>query len=162
MDRLNYEPWFLEGPATLDRLACEVITTAGSAGKLMRIGIYNADTSWSPTSLVVDAGTVAVDSIGIQAATINVTLPAGRYMCAWVLPTTGTAPTLRQIQGTVNYFPSISATTGGLYYVISQYLSAQGGLVTSGLPSTATAPNVYGTAGNTSYANYHIRARWVA
>jgi hypothetical protein len=159
MDRLWYEPWFLETSATLDRLAVEVVTTAGSAGKVLRMGIYNANTSWIPTTLVVDAGTVAVDALGIQAATVNVTLPAGRYMCAWVLPTTGTAPTLRQIAGTVNYYPNISGIAGNPYQV-SQYLAGQGGLASSGLPSTATAPDVYGAAGTVASANFHVRARW--
>ena len=159
MDRLWYEPWFLETSATLDRLAVEVVTTPGSAGKVLRIGIYNANTSWVPTTLVVDAGTVAVDALGIQAATINVTLPAGRYICAWVLPTGGTAPTLRQIGGTVNYYPNISGTAGNPFQV-SQYLAGQGGLAASGLPSTATAPDVYGAAGTTASANFQVRARW--
>jgi hypothetical protein len=157
-DRLNYEPWFLESTATLDRIAVEV-TTAGTAGKLLRMGIYNANTSWTPTSLVVDAGTVAVDATGIQAATINVTLPPGRYICAWVLPTGGTAPVLRQVIGTVNSFPTISGTAGGPYQT-SQYLGSQGGLVAAGLPSTATAPDVYGAAGTTATHNFHVRARW--
>jgi len=158
-DRLWYEPWFVDSTATLDRLAVEVVTTAGSAGKLLRMGIYNANTSWTPTTLVVDAGTVAVDATGIQAATINVTLPPGRYCCAFVLPTGGTAPTLRQIAGTVNSFPTISGTAGNPFQV-SQYLGAQGGLVTTGLPATATTPDVYGAAGTVSTHNYHVRARW--
>jgi hypothetical protein len=157
-DRLNYEPWFLETAATLDRIAVEV-TTGGTAGKLLRMGIYNANTSWVPTTLIVDAGTVPVDATGIQAATINVTLPAGRYICAWVLPTGGTAPVLRQIAGTVNSFPTISGTAGNPFQV-SQYLGAQGGLVAAGLPATATAPDVYGLAGTTATHNYHVRARW--
>ena len=156
--RLYYEPWFLETTATLDRLAVEV-TTGSSAGALLRMGIYNADTSWVPTTLVVDAGTVAVDSTGIQAATINVTLPAGRYVCAFVLPTGITAPALRQIAGTVNSFPGISGTAGNPYQV-SRYLASQGGLVATGLPSTATAPDVFGAAGATATANFHVRARW--
>lgn len=158
-DRLWYEPWVVDSTATLDRLAVEVVTTAGSAGKLLRMGIYNADTSWTPTTLVVDAGTVAVDATGIQAATINVTLPPGRYCCAFVLPTGGTAPTLRQIAGTVNSFPGISGTAGNPYQV-SQYLAGQGGLVATGLPTTATAPDVFGAAGTVSTHNYHVRARW--
>ena len=158
-DRLWYEPWFVDSTATLDRLAVEVVTTAGSAGKLLRMGIYNANTSWTPTTLVVDAGTVAVDALGIQAATINVTLPPGRYCCAFVLPTGGTAPTLRQIAGTVNSFPTISGTAGNPYQV-SQYLAGQGGLVATGLPATATAPDIFGAAGTVSTHNYHVRARW--
>ena len=157
-DRLNYEPWFLESTATLDRIAVEV-TTGGTAGKLLRMGIYNANTSWVPTTLIVDAGTVAVDATGIQAATINVTLPPGRYICAWVLPTGGTAPVLRQIIGTVNSFPTISGTAGNPFQT-SQYLGSQGGLVAAGLPSTATAPDVYAAAGTTSTHNFHVRARW--
>jgi hypothetical protein len=158
-DRLWYEPWFVDSTAILDRLAVEVVTTAGSAGKLLRMGIYNANTSWTPTTLVVDAGTVAVDALGIQAATINVTLPPGRYCCAFVLPTGGTAPTLRQIAGTVNSFPTISGTAGNPYQV-SQYLAGQGGLVATGLPATATAPDVIGAAGTVASHNYHVRARW--
>jgi hypothetical protein len=159
--RLNYEPWFVEASTTLDRLAVEVVTTPGAAGKLLRMGIYNANTSWVPTTLVVDAGTVLVDSVGLKVATINVTLPPGRYICAWVVAITGTIPILRQTAGNVNYWPSISATAGGAGpYQVSQYLDAQTAVVAAGLPATATAPDVYGTLGITSTLNYQVRARW--
>lgn len=78
---IRYAPMLVATPITLDQLACEV-TTAGGAATTLRMGIYNADTDWQPTSLVVDAGTVAADSTGVKTASISTTLAAGRYLLA--------------------------------------------------------------------------------
>lgn len=104
---IRYTPWYLATSITLDRLVVE-ITTAGAAGKVLRLGIYNANTNWQPTSLVLDAGTVAADSLGVKTITINQALAAGRYMaCAY----SDGAPTLRSIKGGSRYFGLSSTLT---------------------------------------------------
>lgn len=80
--RIAYEPWIFATPVTADRIAIEITSTAAAAGKVMRLGIYNADADWQPTTLVLDAGTVAADSTGVKAITISQALPAGRYLLA--------------------------------------------------------------------------------
>lgn len=91
----SYMPFLVETTITLDRLAGEV-TTAGAAGKVARFGIYNADTDWQPTTLVLDAGTVPVDTTGVKTITINQQLTPGRYL--FVINTDG-SPSFRIIRG---------------------------------------------------------------
>lgn len=80
---LKGAPIFLTRARTFDRIAIEV-TTQASAGNLARLGIYRLDANWAAT-LVLDAGTVAIDSLGVKEITINQTLSPGTYMLA-VLP----------------------------------------------------------------------------
>lgn len=92
---VRYAPFLVSTPITLDQLACEV-TGPGAGGTTIRMGIYNADMSWQPTSLVVDAGTVTADSNAIKTASINQTLQPGRYLFA--INSDG-APTMRTLVG---------------------------------------------------------------
>ena len=68
---------------TVDRIAIHV-HTAGAAGKKARLGIYNNGTNLYPGTLLLDAGTVDVDSIGVKAITINQSLPKGIYWAALI------------------------------------------------------------------------------
>ena len=52
------------------------------AGALGRLGIYNADENWQPTTLVIDAGTVDNSAVGLKSIAIDVDLPPGRYLTA--------------------------------------------------------------------------------
>ena len=63
---------------TLDRIAINVATA--SAG-LLRLGIYR-DSNVYPSSLVLDAGTVDTETIGVKALTISQALTPGLY---WVV-----------------------------------------------------------------------------
>ncbi len=82
VDRLEYFPFFLRETTQLDQLTCEV-TSAGAGSTLGRMGIYNADFDWQPTSLIVDSGTFAVDSTGFKDVAITEILPPGRYLFCW-------------------------------------------------------------------------------
>ena len=75
---------------TVDRIAVYV-ATAGAAGTVIRLGIYNNGTNLLPGSLLLDAGTVAVDSTGVKAITINQALTKGLY---WLALFSDGAPTL--------------------------------------------------------------------
>jgi hypothetical protein len=81
--KLYYEPMFVSTPITLDQLLIRV-QTAGAAGNVARLGIYAADTDWQPSSLVVDAGAVAVDTTGVKSVTISQALAAGRYLLTYI------------------------------------------------------------------------------
>lgn len=83
------------------------VTSAAGAGSVMRLGLYNSkahsDGYLIPDTLIVDAGTVAVDSSGFKSITINESLVAGYYFaCHWQ----DGAPTVavqggNQVSGTV-------------------------------------------------------------
>jgi hypothetical protein len=78
---VSYGAIYVATPITIDQLALEV-TTQATAGHTARMAIYNASINWHPTSLIVDAGTVAIDSTGVKTASVGVTLAAGRYFMA--------------------------------------------------------------------------------
>ncbi len=54
------------------------VAAAGASGTLIRLGIYN-DGGDLPTTLVLDAGTVAGDSTGLKSIVINRALVGGIY-----------------------------------------------------------------------------------
>jgi hypothetical protein len=91
---IRYEPILVVTPITVDGIVIEV-ATAGGASTTARLGIYNADADWQPTSRVIDAGTVAVDSTGVKTAVISQVLAAGRYLLAF---NTDGAPVMRTIR----------------------------------------------------------------
>ncbi len=65
---------YLPAARTVDRIGCSV-TTAGSAGHVARLGVYNADpVTGLPTTVLVDAGTVAVDTTGAKEVAVSTTL----------------------------------------------------------------------------------------
>lgn len=73
----RYEPVVVHTPIVLDQLVLEV-TTLGAG--LARLGIFNANENWQPTTVVVDGGTVDVSSTGFKTASINTTLQPGNYL----------------------------------------------------------------------------------
>ena len=113
------------------------VTTAGVASSVARLGIYNADADWQPTTLVVDAGTVAVDSTGVKTITLSpvVTLAPGKYLLALL---SNGAPTLRGAFVYSNYV-GYSSTLGGSAMTISLSVSqAYGALPDPGTDWTDT------------------------
>jgi hypothetical protein len=70
-------PFYIPVSTSFDRIAVNV-TTAGTASALVRLGIYNV-VDGLPTTLVIDAGTVAADTTGVKEITIALTLAPGWY-----------------------------------------------------------------------------------
>ncbi len=71
---LRLVPVYMPASRTIDRIGCNV-TTAGTAGHVARLGVYNADPGTGlPTTVRVDAGTVAVDTTGVKEVAITATL----------------------------------------------------------------------------------------
>lgn len=126
----RFMPILVETPITLDQLALEV-TSAGAGGTTLRMAIYNADGSWQPTTLVVDAGTVAADGNGVKTATISTTLAPGRYLLA--VNSDGT-PTLRTIRGSIPNMFINSAFSGNALILVMRNTRAY-----AAFPATATA-----------------------
>lgn len=83
-NRLVTAPFIVGRDITIDRLAIEV-TSAAAAGKIARLGIYKsngASGNLYPGDLVLDASTVAIDSTGVKAISINQSLTKGFYYLA--------------------------------------------------------------------------------
>ena len=83
-DNLWFAPFVPPFDMTIDRLSVEVVSS-GTASATGRLGIY-AVTGGVPAALVLDAGTIAVDSNGVKEITLSPTqaLVGGKnYALAW-------------------------------------------------------------------------------
>lgn len=87
VDYLRSSPLVVPVRCSFDRIEQE-INVAGTAGALVRLGIYASDELLRPGALVLDAGTVASDSTGWKSTTVDVTLDPGLY---WVTAVTQVA-----------------------------------------------------------------------
>lgn len=105
----RYEPFVTLTAITIDQIVIEV-TTAAAAANTARVGIYNADVDLQPTSLVVDAGTVATDSTGVKAASISTTLQPGRYLLAINASADFTARFVRGGNVLAGFLPALGAS----------------------------------------------------
>lgn len=82
---------------TIDQIWCQV-QTAGSAGALVRLGLY-ADAGGKPGALLLDAGTVDATVAGVKTIAVNnLVLPVGPIWTAVV--NQGAAATLPVLYGT--------------------------------------------------------------
>lgn len=85
-------PWLVERPITIDQISLNVFT-AGAAGTKARLGIYADGGSAYPAQRIVDAGEVAVDTIGKKDAvlTLPLSLQPGLY---WLVVTSNSTPVI--------------------------------------------------------------------
>jgi hypothetical protein len=92
-------PFFVPVRMKFDQIAINV-TGAGASGTRARMGVYTdgntPSTQGYPSSLVpgTDVAEVAVDSTGVKANSISVTLPPGLY---WLALVSSGAPTVRAV-----------------------------------------------------------------
>lgn len=95
-NEVRYFPFYVDSPITAAAISLE-ITTQAAAGKLCRMGICTVTPgTFLPLAALVDAGTVAADTLGVKTITINQALAVGAY--ALMVNTDGT-PTLRTVRG---------------------------------------------------------------
>lgn len=124
-------PIFIRQSTAFDRIAINV-TTAGVLGSLARVGIYNSNASNYPSTLVLDAGTVAVDSTGTKTIIINQTLAIGVY---WLVIVSDGAPVITGHTGAgASSFLGISDPATAV-----NNLSYQVAFTFAALPATFTA-----------------------
>lgn len=109
-NRLYYEPFSVRVTTVVDKLAVGV-KVAGAGGTHIRLGIYNADTDWQPTTLVIDAGTVTADSVAVPKEidlAPNITLVPGLYLACFVsdgAPTMWEVETPSPVTATTSFYP---------------------------------------------------------
>jgi hypothetical protein len=146
LDELIYTPFVFPRATSVDAIAVNR-TAGGSAGSVIRLGLYAPDADGIPADLIVDAGTAATDSGGILIITFTPVTVSGLVYFAGV--------------SNVDTFTVRALTTGAYAY---DYIGARatdafnGKLVysesgvTGALPSTATP--VFGRVNS-----YAIRVR---
>jgi hypothetical protein len=126
------------GGQSFDRIAC-VISTAGAASSVVRLGIYASDANGLPGSLHLDAGTTAADVTGDKTITISTTLSDGLY---WLLMVTNDASgtlRVRKTAGGVQAFHQWVYGSGGQGVDdMGQMLRSTGWTAGSSLPGTAS------------------------
>lgn len=131
INRLYAVPFRLNASTTFDRIGIDV-ATAAAAGGVARLGIFASDAAGAlPGTLILDAGTVAIDTTGGKSITISQLLAAGVYWLA-VVEQTATGAALRAI---VSYDPLIPYPTGASMFTGT---AAPGG-VSSGVTSFSGA-----------------------
>lgn len=81
-NRIYYLPFFVRRKTTFTRIGIE-IPSGGTTGTSASLGIYNA-VDGLPTSLLLDAGTVSISTVGEKEATISQELNVGFYFLAFV------------------------------------------------------------------------------
>lgn len=92
VDQLLAGVHFVARSLTIDRIAVNV-STAGAAGKKARLGIYANGENNYPGALVLDAGTVDVDSTGIKSIIVDQVLSKGIY---WFVVLSDDTPNVRK------------------------------------------------------------------
>lgn len=146
-DVLRLAPALLPA-VTIARLGTE-ITVAGSAGSTVRIGIYADNGSWGVGSLVLDAGTIPGDVVGVAEVTLGspVSLPAGYYWIGAVVQgSPATQPTLRVLGGN-NLPPGFILSAGSTLPITAHTINGVGQIGVSGaLPATLASPGGSGPA----------------
>lgn len=139
--QLALAPFDLSRMAVLTSVVAEV-TTAGSAGAVVRLGIYadNGSGLW-PDALILDAGTIDASTVGNKEITLAAAkaLPPGRY---WVGGASQGAPTTAPVLRTVGtngaeFLPSASASASNIP------TGAANNSITDALPASFTP--AYGT-----------------
>lgn len=133
LNRVYFVPFLLSNPLTIDQIGFEV-TTGGSAGSILRAGVYGAGEDGLPGDLLfADPSTVDGTSIAEKTVNASVVLPPGRIYLAVVAQVA--APTMRVTNSNSNASHIISPTltiamqtAGGVYFQDA---------VTGALPATA-------------------------
>ena len=91
-----YSPFVVRAPLLFDALACEVVTQ--QSGATIRMGVYVADTTWQPTTLIVDAGAADGSTQGVKIQSFTTLgLAPGLYLFA--VQTNNSSVAIRVMRG---------------------------------------------------------------
>lgn len=137
-------------PETITYTGCVISVSATPIAQNARLGLYNCDTSaglWTPTSLLVDAGTVSLGTTGDKVAASTFELTEGWYMTCVVLDTATSS--LRAMSRNANWM-AVADRTFGAHSISNGALRpgcakvGQGAYVAGGLPANAPSGLLYG------------------
>ena len=81
LERLYFQPIILPQPVSLSQITAQV-ATGGSAGAVVRLGIYLPGSSGEPDALLVDAGTIDGTLVAVQSVSISETVSGLIYLAA--------------------------------------------------------------------------------
>lgn len=129
--QLSYVPLEVPKGETLDRLGIET-TVVGTAGAVIRLGLYADDGDGAPGTRILDGGTVDGTILGGLEATISQAVAEGPLWLAAVgQGSPATQPTVRAVTG----FVAGIGTTSLSQALAARYVETG---ITGALPATAT------------------------
>lgn len=131
-----YTPFIVTQTKTFDRIAIATVASYVGTGSV-RLGIYDNDsTTGKPTTVVLDAGTVATTAAStIYQITISQSLTVGTYWLAFNMQTAASTPTYRGL------FPVVASAYG---YLVSTTGSPTADV---GIWTQASVTGAFATAG---------------
>lgn len=132
-------PFWVGNSTTYNEIKTAV-GTAGAAGAVTRLGIYNVASSGLPGTLVVDAGTIDCTTTGDKALTISTALNPGVYFIVQVC--NDAAVRWRALGSSPQPNPLTWFGNTGPIEMNVRYLTFTGYTATSALPATATTAGV--------------------
>jgi len=132
LNRLIYHPVWFPYATSIDAVIAEV-STAGSAGAVVRVGVYGVGSDGLPDELLIDAGTADATSTGIKVVTFTPFTVSGLLFAAVV--TQVQTCTLRA--ATTTQFPLFPpGLSSGNSVSTLRYLTESS--ITGALPANAT------------------------
>lgn len=138
-------PWQVPNAVTLTKIGAEV-TAVGQAASTVRLGIYADNGYGQPASLILDAGTIAGDAVGVQELTISQPLAPGLYWVGAAIQGAGTTQPTVRVPGT-GYTPTINVAQNAIPGSAASWIGYQQVAgVPGALPATLSALSVVGTA----------------
>lgn len=148
--QLSVRRLWIPAARTLSGLAVQIGTGGtGSAGAVLRLGIFRSDSNGEPSSLILDAGTVDMTATAGTVQTItglSTVLNPGLYWIGSVLQGgSATRPfVVQENAGTADvsdvqvYGPTDAIPTSVYTEIVGSYFATAGGAVTGALPTTVT------------------------
>jgi hypothetical protein len=130
INQLMATPLLIGRSLSLDRIAVNV-GSGGTAGSVVRLGIYSDDGNGLPGSLLVDAGTVVTTGTGVQEATINQAVSPG-----WIWLAGAAQVAVPQIARTAGIYYPMGYTTATVTNSALASAYIHNGTVSGTLPGT--------------------------
>lgn len=141
----------------VDALSIEVLNTVASAE--CRLAIYEADTDWAPTSLVVETAVTACASPGVVTASVSTTtLTAGRYWLSAQAGGPNDGVTVRTVHGNRVGGPIVAGVGAQPFFGVNWASGQTYGAFSSTAPSISNWPYSSSATGH----EYFIFPRTVA
>lgn len=141
VNRIYYTPIWIPKTLTFDRITIRTGSTFSGSG-VARLGIYNNDPALTtPTTVVLDAGTVAPTAANsTYEITINQSLNAGMYWMAFVSQTNATTNNFVTATNPTFQF-HIGNNASGLNQFIGWYEDGMSGALTTATTSLTRSSN---------------------
>jgi len=137
LNTTTYIPFYVSVATTFDRIAIITGSTFVGTG-LARLGIYNNSSTYAPSTVLLDAGTVATTGTStVTSITISQALSVGWYWLAMNSITNGTTNSFTTASGSVYNSYNLGASSAGSNYSsgYSETVNATSGFATAVSPA---------------------------